>query len=163
MESRLRLPCLTSVVATAFLILLTGCAHKEVAESDQTMPTSQVSAPAEPARVSERIEPAKTADSQPNYEVMNPVPIAFDKLSVKLDEANKQILAKLVERVKSAKKITITSHCDRKQVGNAKEAAIARGIAIKRELVQLGGKASSIRIKYSTEVSGKHVAEIHFT
>jgi outer membrane protein OmpA-like peptidoglycan-associated protein len=94
---------------------------------------------------------------------MNPVPLTFDKMTVKLNENNKKILAKLGQRAKKAHKLLITAYCDRRQVGNAHAAALARGNAVKQELVQLGAKANTIRLKIVTGVADKHAAEIQFS
>lgn len=98
----------------------------------------------------------------PDYTAMNPVPIVFDKFSVKLSESDKYILQEISERAKNARKLVITGYCDRHQIGNAKAAAIARATAARNELVQQGVPAKNIKIKHVTEVAGKHAVDIEF-
>jgi len=139
------------------LLALSGCAHNETA----------VGAPA-PVAAKEEKKPEKASaiavsiveEKLPDYENMNPVPIAFEKLSVKLRESDKQILVRIKDRAKKAHKLVITGYCDRQQVGNSKAAAIARAVAVKDELVRMGVKPGVVRIKHVTDVANKHAAEV---
>lgn len=105
---------------------------------------------------------ALLAEKDPDYATMNPVPITFEKLTVKLDEHNRHIVEQISERAKKAPKLVLTGYCDYRQIGNAKAAAIARATAIRNELVHLGVSAKKIRIKHVTDVAGKHAADIEF-
>ncbi len=96
------------------------------------------------------------------YASMNPVPIEFGKLTVKLDDANKKILEQIRDRAMVAQKLTIIGYCDRNQIGNATAAATARAIAVRNELVRLGVPAKIITIKDVTDVADKHTVEIEF-
>ena len=150
-----------SGLAAVSLVALAGCAqHQAVVDAEQPPAVKEEKAK---ARVVERqgavVSPA-LAEAVPDYASMNPVPIAFDKMSVKLRDADKQILVKIKERAQKAKRLVITGYCDRKQVGNSRDAAIARAVAVKEELVRLGVKPETVRIKHVTNVLNKHAVEI---
>ena len=142
-------------------LVLSGCAqHQTVAEADQPPVANEEKAK---VKAAERQGPAPAVVAEepgPDYASMNPVPIPFDKMSVKLRESDKQILVRIKDRAQKAKKLIITGYCDRKQVGNSKDAAIARAVAVKKELVRLGVKPAAVRIKHVTSVADKHAAEI---
>ena len=151
-------------IATALLVLLTACAQTETRQSGDMPPaqqSAQVSASAAD-KADKRVEPV-SAEAEPNYLNMNPVPIAFDKMGVKLNDAGKQLIAKLGDRAKKSKKVVIVGYCDRKQVGNAHAAALARASAVRSELVHLGVKPASIQLKTVTNAAEKHLAEIQFS
>jgi len=151
----------------ACMIGLTGCANFPAAQEDPNSAnsiSSQTGAQAAQKAGMQQKPGANNAlaERQPDYATMNPVPITFDKMSVKLDEGDKTILQKISERAKNADKLVITGYCDRHQVGNAKAAAIARATAVRNELVELGVAAKNIRIKYVTETADKHAVDIEF-
>jgi peptidoglycan-associated lipoprotein len=156
---------LSSICAVS-LLLLTACAQNPSSPDTASSPnvetktdkTGTVSANGTNASKGKVVLEGKSTD----YATMNPVPIAFDKLSIKLDDGDKQILAQISERAKKAPKLTITGFCDRNQVANPKAAALARANAVKEELVRLGVKPQAVRIKYRLEVANKHMAEIQF-
>lgn len=92
----------------------------------------------------------------------NPVVINFDKMAITLDEATKQGVPLVAERAKTARKVTITGFCDAKEIGNPSDAAVARAIAVRDELVSRGVQTSSILVKFNTKVARKHAAEVRF-
>lgn len=85
----------------------------------------------------------------------------FDTMSVLLSEADKARLAGLAGQARGARAVTIRGSCDRNAVGNAKEAAVARALAVRNVLVQEGVPAARIRVRYSTD-DGTHVAVLRF-
>ena len=127
----------------AVSLVLSGCAHVQTAEDP---PPSAAASPSE--------------ETLPDYASMNPVPIVFDKMSVKLRDSEKQILAQIKDRAQRATTLIITGYCDRRQVGNPKAAAIARAVAVKEELVRMGVKPATVKIQHVTDVANKHAAEI---
>lgn len=148
-------------LALAALLALAGCAQNQTTAEAEQPPVAKEDK--SKARTNERQGPATTAAAEellPYYANMNPVPIPFEKMSVKLRETDKQILVRIKDRAQKAKKLIITGYCDRKQVGNSKDAAIARAVAVKKELVRLGVKPDAVRIKHVTGVADKHAAEI---
>lgn len=150
-----------AVIGAVSLLTLSGCAQNQTVEHVEhaaAVNEVKVNAP-----VTERKSPrAQVVPEQttPDYANMNPVAIEFDKMSVKLSDADKEILEKIKGRAQKAKKLIITGYCDRKQVGNSKAAAIARAAAVKAQLVRFGVKPGAVKIKYVTTVADKHAAEI---
>lgn len=143
------------------LMMLSGCAQNQT--TAEAVPPPVAKEEKARARVAERqgtILAAAAEDAGPDYANMNPVPIAFEKMSVKMRDADKQILVRIKDRAQKAKRLIITGYCDRKQVGNSKDAAIARAVAVKQELVRLGIKPDTVRIKHVTNIANKHAAEI---
>lgn len=154
----------------ACILGLTGCAH-DGANYDGAAPINPFTGrPAAGAVQKDGVQQklridnalALLAEKTPDYATMNPVPIAFDKFSIKLDENDKRIVEQISERAKKAHKFVITGYCDHRQIGNAKAAAIARATAVRDELVRLGVSAKNVRIKHVTDVAGKHAANIEF-
>lgn len=147
--------------AVTSLVLLAGCAQQHtVADSEQPSALKEDKAKAKTVEKTGAVQTVAAEEAVPDYANMNPVPIAFDKMSIKLRDADKQILVKIKDRAQKAKRLVITGYCDRKQVGNSKDAAIARAVAVKQELVRLGVKPGMVRIKHVTSVANKHAAEI---
>lgn len=151
---------LSSLCAVS-LIVVSGCAQNQTLADTEQSPTAKEEKAK--VKVSERQGAATVIAAEasvPDYASMNPVPIEFDKMSVKLRDADKQILVRIKDRAQKAKRLIITGYCDRKQVGNSKDAAIARATAVKVELIRLGVKPATVRIKHVTNVVNKHAAEI---
>jgi peptidoglycan-associated lipoprotein len=146
--------CIVSVLA------LTGCAQTETKPDKVASPSA--AAPVKIAADKAGPVQASAQEIKPDYTHMNPVPITFEKLSVKLRDSDKQILALISERAQKARKLIVTGFCDRQQVGNARASANARAAAIKIELVRLGVKPIAIQIKSQVDVADKHAAEIQF-
>lgn len=157
---------LSSSICAVSLLLLTACAQNPTSPDTASSPSMEtktdkagtVSANGTNASKGKVVLEGKS----PDYANMNPVPIAFDKLGIKLDDDDNRILAQISERAKKAPKLTITGFCDRNQVANPKAAALARANAVKAELVRLGVKPQAVRIKYRLEVANKHMVEIQF-
>lgn len=147
--------------AVASIVMLAGCAQQQtVTDAEQPPVSKEEKAKPKSAEKTGAVQAVAKEEFVPDYISMNPVPIAFDKMSVKLRDADKQILVKIKDRAQKAKRLIITGYCDRKQVGNSKDAAIARAVAVKEELVRLGVKPGTVRIKHVTNVANKHAAEI---
>lgn len=166
-EERLQMIILNTLmrVASGFgivsVLVLSGCAQNQtVADAEQPTVVKEEKAKAKIAEKAGIVTAPVPEETLPDYANMNPVPIAFDKMSVKLRDADKQILVRIKDRAQKAKKLIITGYCDRKQVGNSKDAAIARAVAVKNELVRLGVKPGTVRIKHVTSIANKHAAEI---
>jgi outer membrane protein OmpA-like peptidoglycan-associated protein len=158
--SKILMNALHAFAATS-LVMLAGCAQQQtVADAEQPPVVKEEKAKARTVEKVGAVQATASEEVLPDYANMNPVPIAFDKMSVKLRDADKQILVKIKERAQKAKRVVITGYCDRKQVGNSKDAAIARAVAVREELVRLGVKPGTVRIKHVTSVVNKHAAEI---
>ena len=151
MNTQLHQRCL--VIGLAF-VTLTACNSNET-KPDESKPT--ISANAEFNKPSEQVVTPK-----PAAEIKNPTVINFDKLSIALDNAAREQIAQITERAKATRKLSVTGYCDKGQVGNPSDVAVARAVAVRDEMVKLGVPASSILVKFVTKVSKKHAAEIKF-
>src|SRR6476661_4347884 len=140
-------------VGIGALLLLAGCAQNQTNPDTAQQEVVQSRSAADKAAP---VAPQVAEEAKPDYATMNPVPIVFEKLSVKLRDADKAVLAQIGDRAVKARRLVITGFCDSRQVGNPKAAAIARATAVKDELVRLGAKPSMIRIRYLTNVPDKH-------
>lgn len=160
MDVRTKLKEISGALCTVLLLTLAGCAQAPVAENADTVVPRQAAKEESKAEKTVAASMAPGEEIVPDYAVMNPVPITFDKLSVKLRDVDKQILAQIKDRAQKARKLTITGYCDRKQVGNAKAAALARANSVKDELVRLGVKPKLINVKHVTSVANKHAVEV---
>lgn len=132
-------------------LVLAACAStpqepEPVAVAPQAEPPVQVTQP--PAE-----EPAPQAQGR--------YTIRFDTMSVVLGEKEKAKVVGLAGQARAAHSVVVRGSCDRKAVGNAKEAAIARALAVRSVLVQEGVAADRIRVRYSTE-DGTHAAVLRF-
>ena len=147
------------------LALLSACAQNEPRQGTGSGSPAQqpASAGASGSAKAEKPVEQPRVEAEPDYQNMNPVPIAFEKMGVKLDDAGKHVLGKIGDRAKKSKKLVVTGYCDRKQVGNAHAAALARANAVKSELIHLGVKPGSIQLKTVTNAADKHLAEIQFS
>lgn len=94
--------------------------------------------------------------------VPNPSIVLFDRMSVVLDDKARQTITQLVERAKGAKKVVVTGFCDQREIGNPGEAAVARAISVRDELLAHGIPAANLQVKFSTKTAKKHAAEIRF-
>lgn len=148
---------LVGAMSVTASLILSGCAQNQAAPGDAAPYAAKDEKGSEKA-VAATMAPGEELIA--DHAVQNPVPIAFDKLSVKLSDGDKKILFQIKERAKKARALTITGYCDRKQVGNAKAAALARARAVKDELVRLGVKPQQVKLKFVTEVANKHAVEI---
>ncbi|WP_168163813.1 OmpA family protein [Jeongeupia sp. USM3] len=136
-------------------VLLSACA--------QNPPSGAEGAQSKPAVKAASAEVAK-AGSTPGAAVTRADPslVRFATQSVKLDEQAQAQLPLLLDQASAAKRIVITGYCDRKDIGNAKAAAIARANNVKNALVKLGVPAKKIRVKYSTD-EAQHAAKVEFS
>ncbi|WP_168224919.1 OmpA family protein [Azoarcus sp. DD4] len=112
---------------------------------------------AESPRVEPRVEAAPAQRAEPEQLANGSHTFKFDTMSVALADSDKLRLAGLAGQARTARNIVIRGSCDRTMVGNAKEAAIARALAVRTVLVQEGVPAAKIRVRYSTE-DGLHAA-----
>lgn len=99
---------------------------------------------------------------KPPVVVPNPSTIAFQKMAVTLDPSAKQTIAQLAERAQNSRKVTLTGFCDRSQIANPSDAAVARAIAVRDELVALGVAPANMLVKFDIKVPKKHAVEVRF-
>ena len=142
--------------------LVAACAQTEPVQQQQTSEPPAPAVPAKPVQPVAKAPAPTMAEEVIDYTTLNPVPLQFEKMAIKLEPDEKEIIAKLVSRAQAAPRIVITGYCDRQQIGNAKDAAIARAVAVREEFVKHGVPARKFRIKYLTEAANKHMVEIQF-
>lgn len=149
------------MISVLGLLMLAGCASNQVTSSDDTVKTAEV-ASAPPAREPEPLPEPVVAPPKPPVVVVNPTVIAFEKMSVVLDSASRETLAQISEKARTAGKITVTGFCDRNQIRNATDSAVARAVVTRDELIAQGVSPLNITVKFTTVVAKKHAAEIKF-
>ncbi|TJZ64239.1 OmpA family protein [Chitiniphilus eburneus] len=144
------------VIGLLGLALLAGCADTpKKAEPAKDDGKWRKEAPATPAaKPTPTPVPAATPALDPNT-------FSFDKMSISLSDADKVRVAALADKAKAAGTVSIRGFCDRNEVGNAKDAAIARATAVRNELVKAGVPAAKIRVRYTTD-QPRHVAVVEF-
>lgn len=149
-------------IAALGLLMLVGCASNQTASSDsagkQTAEVASAPQVNDPERAPERV----VVPPRPPVVVVNPTVIAFEKMSVVLDSDGRETLARIAEKARTAGKITVTGFCDRNQIRNATDSAVARAVATRDELIAQGVAPSNIAVKFSTAVAKKHASEIKF-
>ena len=139
------------------LSLLSGCAENQAKPDDGMGSQGSATAPARANKVAQARQLAL-----PPAVVPNPSVVQFEKMSTNLDDKAMLVVAQSSERARISNKITVTGFCDRKQIGNPGEAAVARAIAVRDEYVLLGIPAAKVLVKFDTSVAKKHAAEIRF-
>lgn len=83
-------------------------------------------------------------------------------MSITIDDKAKETIAKFANRAKTSNKITITGFCDRNQIRNSTDSAMARAVAVRDALLSYGVEPANIRMTLNTRVAKKHAAEIKF-
>lgn len=150
------------------LLLLTGCASNETNQANgkdggvATNSSSSGSATNDSTSSQSGMATKPAVAMRPAVVVANPSIIPFDKMSITLDDKGRDAVAQLVDRAKISNKIVITGFCDRKQIGNSENSAIARSVVVRDELIAQGVQPSKIQVKISTKVAKKHAAEVFF-
>ena len=152
-----------SIVAAVLVLnlsLLAGCAE------NQARPGDAMDSQGAATNSATSIKAAKIAQARqlalPPAIVPNPSVVQFEKMSTNLDDKAVLVIAQSSERARLSNRITVTGFCDRKQIGNPGEAAVARAIAVRDEYVLLGIPPAKILVKFDTSVAKKHAAEIRF-
>ncbi len=144
-------PVVRAAAAVLCAALLAACATEPSPLASQ-----------EPDAASERTVEAPRNDEtrgEKRHADQRPQLFHFDKMSVSLSEGEKANVAALAEQARSAESVLIRGYCDRSEVGNAKDAAIARAQAVRKVLLKAGVPARSMRVRYNTERK-MHAAEV---
>jgi outer membrane protein OmpA-like peptidoglycan-associated protein len=133
-------------VCAALLVMsvgMTGCAENP-APPAAAPATSWKHAPATTTATTETAASVIKA-------VVNPSELKFDKMSAKLTPEHEAQLISLMPKLKDAKLITVRGYCYKKDVGNAKKAALARAISVEKFLVKQGISKKKISRRFNTE------------
>jgi outer membrane protein OmpA-like peptidoglycan-associated protein len=149
---------LAGTLLAAVIFMLNGCnSNQPKSEEPQVQSTAATTTTTDsrPLQVSQ--PPAK-----PPVVVPNPSTIAFQKMAVTLDASAKQTIAQLAERAHNSRKVTLTGFCDRSQIANPSDAAVARAVAVRDELVALGVAPANMLVKFDIKVPKKHAVEVRF-
>lgn len=149
-------------LAALGLFVLVGCANNQTAPSDETAAKGTATAPAQAAREPEPAPTRVVVAPKPFVEIVNPTAVTFEKMSVALDGKARETIAQLAERARTSGKLTVTGYCDRFQIKNATDSAVARAVVTRDELIALGVNPSNVAVKFSTAIAKKHAAEIKF-
>jgi len=144
------------------VLLFAGCASNEAKQTSGKDGGVQTTATSTGTATNGAPTPPPPAATKPVVLIPNPSIVLFDKMSIKLDDKGKAVIAQLAERARAASKLLVTGFCDHRQVGNSADSAVARAVAVRDELVANGVAPDNIRVKFSTQTPKKHAAEIHF-
>lgn len=94
--------------------------------------------------------------------IPNLATVTFDKMAVTLDDKAKLYIGQMGDLARKSKKIVATGYCDKNQIANPADAAVARAVAVRDELVRLGVPPANIQVKFVTKIAKKHAVEILF-
>lgn len=123
---------LISCSAVLGLAVLAGCAENPPATPAVASATSWIKAP-------------------PVLAVGTPFMLDFEKMSAKLTPQQEDVLTGLLPRLKESKTIIVRGFCNKRDIGNAKDAALARAINVEKFLVKQGVPDQKITLRYNTE------------
>lgn len=145
------------VIGLIALALLAGCETPPKDTTPKKEDSKWVHKEAPKADAAKTVTPTPT----PAAVTKDPNTFDFEPMSIKLTPAEEARVALLVEQAKSAKTIAIRGFCNRNEVGNAKDAAIARASAVREVLVKAGVPSSKFRIRFTTD-EARHAAVVEF-
>lgn len=84
----------------------------------------------------------------------------FDKKGTELSDEAVATIANLSESAAHARHIEIIGYCDKRdERQNAKQVALARAVAVRRELIKHGVSAKKIRTRYDT-TEARHAVKV---
>lgn len=146
------------ICLTAGIFVLAGCNSNQPKPDEPQAQSSTATAAPQEAKPAQASQPA----AKPPVVVPNPSTIPFQKMAVALDASAKQAVAQLAERARGSHKVTLTGFCDRGQIANPTDAAVARAVAVRDELVALGVAPANMQVKFDVKVPKKHAVEVRF-
>ena len=134
------------------LLTLAACSSNEPKPEDTQAQNAVATAEAK----------APPAPVKPPIVVPNPSTVGFEKMAVTLDDKTRQAVAQMADRARSSRKIVLTGYCDRNQIANPTDAAVARALAVRDELAALGVAPSIMQVKIDIKIAKKHAVEVRF-
>lgn len=140
------------------ILALTGCSSNQPKPEEAQAQNGTAAT----ATADAKAAPAAQAPAKPAVVVPNPSIVPFQKMTVVLDDKTRQQVAQMADRARSSRKIVLTGFCDRTQVANPTDAAVARAIAVRDELQALGVQTAAMQVKIDTRAGKKHAVEVHF-
>lgn len=159
---------LNSQITAAFIIagslMLGACDSNQPKHDEQPQAANPNGAivSGRPNDTARPTQPTLTTTKAPNLNVPNPSTITFQKMAVVLDATTKQAVDQLADRSRVSKRITITGFCDRTQIANPTDAAVARAIAVRDELALLGVPLANMQVRVDIKTLKKHAVEVRF-
>ena len=138
------------------LLCLAACATNETKPVKEVEPVQTAPVP------TVAITPQAPPPVDPSVVIPNPSVVTFEKMSISLDDKAKETIARLSNRARAAKRISITGFCDQKQIRNATDSAMARAVAVRDALLSYGIEPANIRMTLNLKAAKKHAAEIKF-
>ncbi|WP_164521405.1 OmpA family protein [Iodobacter ciconiae] len=95
----------------------------------------------------------------PVVAVGKPYLLKFEKMSAKLTPQQEEILTLLAPQLKDAKSIILRGYCSKRDIGNAKDSALARAINVEKFLVSQGIVDQKMNLRYNTD-DAEHAVEL---
>ncbi len=132
-------PNIRTLTAIISLAMLSACAQQ---------PTSTEAARTEEKTAAQAAVASAKAEAAAKQATF-PATISFASTSTKLDQQSLDAITEVSKQLSASEKITVTGYADKK-LGNTKNRALARSVAVKKALVKNGIAAKSIRVKYVT-------------
>ncbi|MCX7207594.1 MAG: OmpA family protein [Proteobacteria bacterium] len=137
-KSKIVLAC--SVVFIAGV--MTGCADLPTQPDTTASATSWIKVPVAPV-----------------VAVGKPYLLKFEKMSAKLTPQQEEILTALALQLKDTKSIILRGYCNKRDIGNAKDSALARAINVQKFLTGQGIAEQRISLRYNTD-DAEHAVEL---
>jgi outer membrane protein OmpA-like peptidoglycan-associated protein len=99
------------------------------------------------------------APEAPVVALGKPYLLKFEKMSAKLTPQQEEILIGLAPQLKEAKTIIVRGFCNKRDIGNAKDSALARAINVEKFLVSRGIVDQKMSLRYNTD-DAEHAVEL---
>ncbi|STQ89906.1 OmpA family protein [Iodobacter fluviatilis] len=128
--------------AVFFAGILTGCTDLPTQPATTASATSWLKAPEAPV-----------------VALGKPYMLKFEKMSAKLTPQQEEILTALAPQLKDAKLIILRGYCSKRDIGNAKDSALARAINVEKFLVTQGIVDQKMSLRYNTD-DAEHAVEL---
>jgi outer membrane protein OmpA-like peptidoglycan-associated protein len=122
--------------------IMTGCAENPPTPVATASATSWIKAPV-----------------APTVAVGKPYLLKFEKMSAKLTPQQEEILTALALQLKDSKSIILRGYCNKRDIGNAKDSALARAINVQKFLMSQGIADQKMSLRYNTD-DAEHAVEL---
>jgi outer membrane protein OmpA-like peptidoglycan-associated protein len=129
-------------LALSLSMILMACSSTP---SKTAKPTSSTNKP------SILIQPPASSNGTVAAVAVDPYLLKFDAMSAKLTPEHEAQLQRLVPQLKDAKAVVIRGFCNKKEVGNAKAAALARASNVEKFLISQGISDKKMTLRYTTD------------